>query len=85
MISVCIPTYCYDTRKLIEAIYQQGQRFNIAFEIIVVDDGSPAEWQQINAQVREMAQYIVLPSNIGRAAVRNLFLKYVRYDWLLFL
>ncbi|MEJ5266006.1 MAG: glycosyltransferase [Bacteroidales bacterium] len=85
MISVCIPVYCYDARKLVKEIYQQGQRFNISFEIIVVDDGSPAEWQQINAQVREMAQYIVLPANVGRAAVRNFFLKYSRYDWLLFL
>lgn len=85
MISVCIPVYCYDARKLVEAIYKQGQRINISFEIIVVDDGSPAEWQQINAQVREMAQYIVLPANVGRAAVRNFFLKYSRYDWMLFL
>ncbi|MGC8802161.1 MAG: glycosyltransferase family 2 protein [Bacteroidales bacterium] len=85
MISVCIPVYCYDARKLVETMYFQGQQLSVAFEVIVIDDGSPAEWQKINAPIREKAQYIILSENVGRAAVRNLFLKHSRYDWLFFL
>lgn len=85
MISVCIPTYCYDTRKLAETIYRQSLQLSVPVEIIVIDDGSPAEWQQLNATIQQTGTYIALPANIGRAAVRNLFLKYSRYDWLLYL
>jgi len=85
MISVCIPTYCYDTRKLAETIYRQSLQLSVPVEIIVIDDGSPAEWQQLNATIQQTGTYIALRTNIGRAAVRNLFLKYSRYDWLLYL
>jgi len=85
MISVCIPIYCYDTRKLAETIYQQSQQLSVPIEIIVIDDGSPVEWQQLNAPIWHIATYITLPTNVGRAAVRNLFLKHSRYEWLLYL
>jgi len=85
MLSFCIPTYCYDVRKLIVTLYQQLQLTGVPFEIIVIDDGSPVEWQRINDSIREKANYIILPKNIGRSAIRNLFLRYSRYEWMLFL
>ncbi|MCX7985413.1 MAG: glycosyltransferase [Bacteroidales bacterium] len=85
MITVCIPTYCYDVRELVSELRRQAQQVDVEFEIVVIDDGSPKEWQQKYETISDMAKFIFLPQNVGRAAVRNLFLHHARNNWLLFL
>jgi len=42
-------------------------------------------FKKINENVCRKEIYIQLDNNIGRAKIRNLFLKYAKYDYLLFL
>jgi glycosyltransferase involved in cell wall biosynthesis len=55
-------------------------------EIICIDDASNDKWHAINDAAGAMCQtFIRLDDNVGRARIRNLFLQYARYDYLLFL
>jgi len=84
MISICIPVYNYNITALINELSKQINSLNIQCEIIVIDDGSDRN-KQINKTVCKEHTYIELPKNIGRAKIRNLFLKYAKYEYLLFL
>ncbi len=64
---------------------EQGNRSGIIFEIIVIDDGSAAEYKEQNATISELVYYIELDRNIGRSRIRNLFTGYANYEELLFL
>lgn len=55
-----------------------------ACEILIIDDASE-HFEPVNKAVCQRHTYIALPENIGRARIRNLFLKYARYEYLLFL
>jgi glycosyltransferase involved in cell wall biosynthesis len=58
----------------------------IAFEIIVMEDGSQAfleENQSVESQ--HFVRRIVLTANIGRSAIRNRLAEEAKYDFLLFL
>lgn len=86
MISICIPIYNFDVRPLIDQLHKQSQALNIASEIICIDDCSEKNFWDINERIKDKcSQYILLDNNIGRAKIRNLFLQYSRYDYLLFL
>lgn len=56
-------------------------------EILLIDDCSKTEIQRFHAEYvkRVGLKVIQLKENIGRAAIRNLFLKYAHYEHLLFL
>jgi glycosyltransferase involved in cell wall biosynthesis len=74
MISVCIPIYNFDVRVLIKNLHQQLTEAALAFEIILMDDASTEyEIIEYNKTLSKLAhcQYIQLPENIGRAAIRN--------------
>lgn len=77
MLSICIPRYNYDPTNLIEQLRLQ---IKDNAEIIVIDDASNQELPAPPAD-----QFIALNENVGRAAIRNLFLQYANFDWLLFL
>jgi hypothetical protein len=85
MITICIPVFNWDVRALINELSQQTKLLNIPFEIIIIDDCSSEEFKKINNQVCEKENYIQLDKNIGRAKIRNLFLRNSHYDNLLFL
>ena len=85
MISVCIPVYNFDISTLITRLSPQVKEIN--GEIIVIDDAS-TEFKDKNRKFLkkyEEINYIELPKNIGRAAIRNLFLNYAKHNYLLFL
>ncbi len=84
MISICIPVYNFNINPLIKELHDQAEGLNRPYEIIIIDDGSQ-NYQEINRKAGEKFNYIELPENIGRAKIRNLFLQYARYDYLLFL
>lgn len=84
MISICIPVYNFNITSLINELSNQVNSLNIPCEIIVIDDCSE-NFKRINKIECEKHTYIELSENIGRARIRNLFLKYAKYEYLLFL
>ncbi|MEM9525517.1 MAG: glycosyltransferase family 2 protein [Bacteroidota bacterium] len=87
MISVCIPTYRYDVRPLLEELFKQAEEFPGAFEFLVYDDASPepAAYGQTELAKMERIKYVRLAENIGRAAIRNKMAKEATHDYLLLL
>lgn len=84
MISICIPVYNFNVTSLINELSNQVNSLNIQCEIIVIDDCSE-NFKTINKIECKKHTYIELSENIGRARIRNLFLKYAKYEYLLFL
>ena len=84
MISICIPVYNFNITALVNELSNQVNSLNIPCEIIVIDDGS-VHFKEVNKIACDKHTYIELPGNIGRARIRNLFLKYAQYPYLLFL
>ncbi len=85
MISICIPIYNFDVRQLVETLAYQIESLEIPFELVLIDDCSSDVYREINQRICEQFTYILLPENIGRSKIRNLFLKHTKFDYLLFL
>lgn len=85
MISVCIPIYNFDVTNLVEELCLQLKKINVPSEIVLIDDSSDTVFKEKNEAVCIQHNYTKLEKNIGRAAIRNLFLKYAKFDHLLFL
>jgi len=85
MISICIPVYNFDVTSLVGELSEQAKSLNKPYEIIVIDDCSDDKYKAINRIACENYIYIGLEENIGRSKIRNLFLRYSRYDYLLFI
>ena len=85
MLSICIPVYNFNVTSLISKLSQQIKKTDVLCEIILIDDCSAEEFEKVNENVCRKENYIQLDKNIGRAKIRNLFLKYAKYDYLLFL
>lgn len=86
MLSILIPTYNYNCFKLVSDLNQQAIAAKKEYEIIVIDDCSPAPCKE-NEQIANLpnCKYIVLENNLGRARIRNLLASKAQYDFLLFL
>ena len=84
MITICIPVYNFNVTSLVSELSNQAKSLSILYEIIIIDDCSE-NYKIINRSVCEKYTYIELSENIGRASIRNLFLKYAKYEYLLFL
>ena len=86
MISICIPSYNFDIRTLVNELYNQIVDNQLEAEIIVIDDASEPSYTKINNEIKELcSHYVELKNNIGRSKIRNLFLEYNNYSHLLFL
>lgn len=85
MISICIPVFNFDVRDLVKSLHSQCKGLNCKSEIIVIDDCSDNTFRKINSEIHSISKYIQLEKNIGRSKIRNLFLQYDTYDYLLFL
>ncbi|HNQ27346.1 MAG TPA: glycosyltransferase family 2 protein [Aquaticitalea sp.] len=85
MISVCIPVYNYNASALVNALIRQSDLVAVPVEIIVIDDGSSNDYKSWHKPVSEKFRYFEMEKNIGRAKIRNLFLEYAQYEYLLFL
>jgi glycosyltransferase involved in cell wall biosynthesis len=87
MLSICIPVYKYQVVGLVENLAKQAIDSQIPFEIIIIDDFSGDVLKQLNKKLAEMPFiiYIELDHNIGRSAIRNHFLNFVKFENLLFL
>ena len=85
MISVCIPVYNFNIEELIKILSKQAVEINA--EIIIIDDASKIFRKQNRTLAQKLpnTKYIQLEKNIGRSRIRNMFLKYAKFDYLLFL
>ena len=87
-LSIMIPTYNDLCVNLVDALRQQAEAADFAYEILVADDGSTdADVIARNSGINqwEHCQYLRQPKNIGRAAIRNYLAQTAQYDWLLFI
>lgn len=87
MISILIPIYNWDCRKLIQDLAVQCNNENIEFEILCFDDGSTETFKAINREINTLmnVSYVELKKNLGRSAIRNRLARYARFENLLFL
>ena len=87
MLSVCIPVYNTDIRKMAKDLSQQAVRNNLDIEIRIYDDRSQLDYRRVNREVSEYPRVIYneLQRNLGRAAIRNLLAKDCEGTALLFI
>lgn len=85
MLSICIPVFNLEIAELYSALQAQIDSSQKEIEIVVIDDGSKEAFKIANRKTCVESTYIELPENVGRAKIRNLFLKHTKYDNLLFL
>ena len=86
MLSICIPVYNLDVKKLVFSLDEQRKKNDFPCQIILIDDASSNDFIQKNEELKHIAdEFVLLEKNVGRAKIRNLFLPYSTYDYLLFL
>lgn len=86
MLSICIPIYNFNIKALIEELNSQLRLINEPIEIVCIDDASTNRYLKYKNKITcNNLKYIELHNNIGRSKIRNLFLKYVKFNHLLFL
>lgn len=87
MLSILIPVYRFDVRAFIGQLSQMTQALEVEVEILVLDDASGDDFQQINKVVGELpnVRYSEVSNNLGRSAVRNRLVETARFEHLLFL
>lgn len=87
MLSILIPTYNYNVYPLAHNLWEQCREAGIAFELIVLDDGSASKLNEENEKINSLqnCRFIPLEKNTGRSAARNALAQMATYDWILFL
>jgi glycosyltransferase involved in cell wall biosynthesis len=74
-------------QNLVQQLHRLAAADALTFEIILIDDASEEGIHQQNQKLNALpeVQYLQLPQNIGRAAIRNLLAKKANGNFLLFL
>lgn len=87
MLSVLIPIYNQDVRKLVYTLAKQCYKANINFQILCFDDGSHEKFKSKNKELafKMNINYTELPENLGRSKIRNWLGKAAYFEYLLFL
>lgn len=87
MLSVCVPVYNCDVRKLAKQLSDQVKALSIPAEILFYDDGSENRFREINREIGsyKSVKYFELPANMGRAAIRNRLAQSARFTYLVYL
>lgn len=87
MLSICIPVYNFDVRKLVHDLHRQANESLPDFEILLVDDHSDESYRRQNRELRlpEKVNYTELKENIGRSKIRNLLAEKAQFKHILFL
>lgn len=85
-LSICIPVYNRDIAKLVQALELEIQEQSLDAEIVIIDDASSnKDILDKNNSILESFPYIKLSQNVGRSQIRNLFIKFAKGEYLLFL
>ena len=87
MLSVLIPVYQWDCRRLVGELLRQGRQLACPFEIRLYDDGSQDGCRRLNRELLNQPEvvYWEAPVNLGRAGIRNKLAEEACYEWLLFI
>lgn len=85
MLSICIPIYNREMCESVRQLASQVAHVETSCEIVCIDDGSDSCYREANKPLHAMCKYIELEQNVGRARIRNMFLQYAAFDYLLFL
>lgn len=86
-ISICIPVFNQDVRKLMEQLMEQASRIALPIEIILAEDGSTGPEATYNRDFVQGTNIVYMheETNIGRSAIRNLLAKHSKGTYLLYL
>lgn len=85
-LSICIPIFQSDVRQLVYKLLEQIERIADAqINIVLIDDASEEKFRVLNHIKHPAVQFVALQQNVGRAKIRNAFLKYTQADYLLFI
>lgn len=84
MLSICIPIYNFNIIPLVRELHLQAGKLEEPIEFLLIDDCS-SNFKAENKAFCSEFTYIELPENIGRSRIRNQFLSYAKYEYLLFL
>jgi glycosyltransferase involved in cell wall biosynthesis len=86
-ISICIPVHNFAIEPLISKLSNEVLVNSIDAEVIAIDDASESSFQNMNGGLEKKypIRYIQLSRNIGRSAIRNVFVKHAQSRLLLFL
>ncbi|MEQ8908480.1 MAG: glycosyltransferase family 2 protein [Vicingaceae bacterium] len=85
MLSICIPFYNYPNYKLANDLWHQIENVNEKVELLVIDDASDLNLRPQASKFEKGVKFIQLQKNLGRAKVRNHFLKNCMSEHLLFI
>jgi hypothetical protein len=88
LLSICIPIFNYGVSGLVYTLHKQCIDANVVFEFVLIDDASAPYYKEYNAHLNTSLtyiNYIQLPQNIGRAAIRNMLASKSKYPHLLFM
>lgn len=87
MLSILIPIFNQDVRKLVYTLAKQCQKQNINYQILCFDDQSDEKFRLKNKELafKMNINYTELVENLGRSRIRNWLGKAAYYDNLLFL
>ncbi len=87
MLSILIPVYNFDIRKLVNELHRQATESGKEFELVCLDDASEEAFKVLNREIASLphVRYTELPENIGRACIRNRLAEEARFPYLLFM
>lgn len=87
MLSILIPVYNQDVRKLVYTLANQCTKLKINFQILCFDDGSKESYKVKNRELgsKMNINYTEMTENLGRSKIRNWLGKSAYFDYLLFL
>ncbi len=87
MISVCIPIFNRNVKRLVDDLVEQIEKGGLDAEIVLLDDGSTDESRSQNDFLRDKKHVLYFPliENIGTSRIRNRIADLASGDWLLFL
>lgn len=86
-LSILIPVYNYDIRKLVKALSRQIESHTVPAEIICLDDASEQNFKNINREVGgfPFVRYSELQENAGRSRIRNMLARMAAFNHFLFI
>lgn len=87
-LSILIPVYNWDVSGLIESLDKQSSALSDEFstEIIVVEDGSTEQFENVSTAERlPFVSYVYISRNQGRSILRNILLERATGEYVLFL
>ena len=72
-LSILIPVYKRDCRRLLEELYKQAEELSVGYEIILGDDcsGEPYTSQYIAYEQEGLCRLVSAEENMGAGRLRN--------------